>query len=86
MFDPASVSQTPPPFSVSYDVARETIHAAKRAGSPVKAEVVTQENFVLSLGFLQGLAGQYGRQQESAIQLQDAMGGLVQKFLGETED
>lgn len=68
---------------VSFDSARETVHAAKRAGSPVKPEIINQETFMLSLGFLQGLAGQYGRQQEAFGELTARVGEHLKRALGD---
>lgn len=76
----------PPQFAVDYETARETIHSAKRAGSPLKPEIITRDNFMMALGFLQGLAGNFVQQQETAAKTMEGLQSMFSKALGVDED
>lgn len=76
----------PPQFAVDYETARETVHSAKRAGSPLKPEIITHDNFMMALGFLQGLAGNFVQQQEAAAKAMERMQSIFGKAMGIDED
>lgn len=69
-------------FTIGYDVARDIVHAARRAGSPIKAEQINQDSLMLGIGFLVGLAGQI-EQQQGVMQ---ELGNRMLNMLPEVDD
>lgn len=86
MSQPMDDGAPSPQFMVDYETARETIHSAKRAGSPLKPEIIARDNFMMALGFLQGLAGNFVQQQEAGAKAMEGIQAVFGKALGVDED
>jgi hypothetical protein len=43
-------------ITISYDIAREIVHSAKRLGAPLKPEIITSETVMVAIGWITGRA------------------------------
>lgn len=69
-------------ITVSKELASDVVHAARRAGMPLP-HASGPETFLLALGYLVGLAGQYASQMTATAELGDKLSNLMDKMMGD---